>query len=219
MDKSVLITNPEIVNFLSTTTVKATFLQKIKIKYRPYVCPFDELIAYAKPGYAIYDIGCGSGQFCALLANFTDVKSIKGIEINHDLVRNANEIAKSLKKETDISFAYFSGSKIPNDISKYDLVYMIDVYHHIPVAIRDNFMKQVYEKMKPGAQLLFKDINGGSPFIPFNKMHDLIFAQEIPNEISFDTASQLLTDLGFKIIEARKKQIFVYPHYLILAQK
>lgn len=219
MGKKRPLTNNDIVTFLSSTTANATFLQKLKIKYRPFVCPFDELIDYANPRDSVYDIGCGSGQFAALIANFTDVNTIKGIEIDKHLVRNATQINKRFSKDKAISFSHFSGSNIPKDIEKYDLIYMIDVYHHIPRDIREDFMRQIYEKMKPGARLMFKDINAGSPFIPFNKVHDLVFAQEMPHEISFYNAIQLLTSLGFKIVEARTKQVFVYPHYFILAQK
>lgn len=219
MGKKRTVTNSEIVDFLSSTTADATFLQELKIKYRPYVCPFDELLSYAGPKDKVYDIGCGSGQFAALVANFTDVKTIKGIEIDKHLVDNAKQINKRFGKEKKITFSHFSGSSIPKDIGEYDLIYMIDVYHHIPPNIREDFMKQVYAKMKPGARLMFKDINAGSPFIPFNKVHDLVFAQEFPREISFYKAIQLLTSLGFKIVEGRKKQVFVYPHYFILAQK
>ncbi len=183
------------------------------------MCPFNELLSYAKPTDAVYDIGCGSGQFAALIANFTDVKTIKGIEVDEHLVRNAAQLNKRFEKDKNISFSYFSGSEIPADIRNYDLIYMVDVYHHIPKNIRENFMKQIYDQMKPGARLMLKDIDGGSPFIPFNKLHDLIFAQELSREISFASALQLLTSLGFKITEARKKNILVYPHYFILAEK
>lgn len=219
MKKAKSVTNSDIVAFLSSTTANATFLQKLKIKYRPFVCPFDELLAYPGNKDKVYDIGCGSGQFAALIANFTNVKTIKGIEIDRHLVRNAKQINKRFKGDKVLEFAHFSGSKIPDDIRKYDLIYMIDVYHHIPRDVREDFMAQVYKKMKPGARLVFKDINAGSPFIPFNKLHDLVFAQELPHEISFYDALQLLTGLGFKITEARTKQVFVYPHYFIVAQK
>lgn len=219
VSKRASVTNSEIVDFLSKTTANATFIQKLKIKYRPYVCPFDELLGYAKPSDKVYDIGCGSGQFCSLVANFTDVKTIKGIEVDKHLVRNASELLRTVKKKKSVSFAYFTGAKIPNDIAKFDLIYMIDVYHHIPVGIREDFMKQVYKKMKPGARLMFKDINAGSPFVPFNKLHDLVFARELPHEISLNSAKNLLSGLGFTILESRKKQVFVYPHYFILAQK
>ena len=212
-------TNSDIVSFLSETAADATSLQMLKIKYRPYVCPFDELLDYVKPKDAVYDIGCGSGQFAALVANFTDAKTIKGIEIDKHLVRNASQMSKQFAKGKDVSFSYFSGSTIPKDINKYDLIYMIDVYHHIPRHIREDFMKQVYKKMKPGARLMFKDIDGGSPFVPFNIAHDLIFAQEVSHAISFYKALQLLTSIGFNIKGARKKRVLVYPHYFILAQK
>ncbi len=213
------VTNSTIVSFLSNTTADATFLQTIKIKYRPYVCPFDELLSYAKPKDAVYDIGCGSGQFAALVAEFTDAKKIKGIEIDEHLVRNANQLAEQIDTKKSISFSFFSGSKIPKDIGEYDLVYMIDVYHHIPRSIRVDFMKQIYKKMKPGARLMFKDIDGGSPFVPFNTVHDLVFAQELSHPISFYNALNLLNSIGFKVTEARKKQVFVYPHFFILAEK
>lgn len=219
MSKKTSVTNSEIVNFLSKTTANATFIQKLKIKYRPYVCPFDELLSYAKPSDKVYDIGCGSGQFCALVANFTKVKTIKGIEVDKHLVNNAKEIMNSLKKKKSVEFSYFNGTKVPSDIANYDLIYMIDVYHHIPTDIREDFMKQIYKKMKPGARLMFKDINAGSPFIPFNKIHDLVFAKEFPHEISLNKAKTLLSAVGFNIVEYRKKQVFVYPHYFILAQK
>ena len=170
-------------------------------------------------GDSVYDIGCGSGQFAALIANFTGSDNIKGIEVDKHLVSNATQLNKRFRKDKNISFSYFSGSKIPKDINKYDLVYMVDVYHHVPKDMREDFMKQIYERMKPGARLMLKDIDGGSPFLPFNKLHDLVFAQELSHEISFYKALQLLTSLGFKVTEARKKQVFVYPHYFILAEK
>lgn len=212
------ISNTELVEFLSTTTADATFLQKLKIRYRPYVCPFNELLEYAEGASSVYDVGCGSGQFAALVANFTNVKDIYGIEIDDHLVNNANEINQRFAGKK-MGFATFDGTTIPDNIKKYDLIYMIDVYHHIPTAIRDDFMRQLYSKMKPGAKLMLKDIDGSSPFVPCNKLHDLIFAQEFSHEIGFNKARGLLTSIGFKELEARKKRTFVYPHYFILAQK
>lgn len=213
------MTNKEIIKFLTSITVNAGFIDKLKIKYRPIICPFDDLINYAKNQSSVFDIGCGSGQFCALIANYTQVSKIKGIEINQRLVSNAYEVNQQFRKSKTLVFEVFDGSVIPNDIAEYDLVYMIDVYHHIPKKIRENFMKQLYAKMKPGSKLMFKDIDAGSPFVVCNKMHDLVFAKEIGNEISFKTAKNMLTNLGFTIKEEYTKTVFVYPHYFILAQK
>lgn len=213
------LTNRELVEFLSNTTSDATFVQKLKIKYRPYICPFNELVNYALHTDSVFDVGCGSGQFALLVANYTDVKKVKGIEIDKGLVRNAKKISKPFTKTKKMEFAVFNGNKIPDDIKHYDLVYMIDVYHHIPRNVRENFMKQLYAKMKKGSKLMFKDIDAGSPFVPFNKMHDLIFAKELGHEISNLRAVELLSSLGYEILESRKERVFVYPHYFVLAQK
>ena len=213
------MTNKEIITFLTSTTVNAGFIDKLKIKYRPIICPFNDLINYANNEQSIFDIGCGSGQFAALIAKYTPAKKIKGIEINNRLVNNANQVNKQFATTKSMVFEVFDGNTIPSDILDYDLIYMIDVYHHIPKNIREGFMKQLFDKMKPGAKLMFKDIDAASPFVVCNKMHDLVFAQEIGNEISFKKAKSTLTSLGFKIIEEYTKTVFVYPHYFILAQK
>jgi 2-polyprenyl-3-methyl-5-hydroxy-6-metoxy-1,4-benzoquinol methylase len=211
--------NKEIVEFLNSTTINAGFIDKLKIKYRPFICPFDVLINYAKNEKTIFDIGCGSGQFCALLAKFTDVENIKGIEINQRLVDNANQLTQQFKNKTEMHFSVFDGNNIPDEINQYDLIYMIDVYHHIPKAIQLPFMKQVFDKMKPNSKLLFKDINAASPLVVTNKLHDLVFAKEIGNEISFASAKQMLQQIGFKLKEAYTQTVFVYPHYFILLEK
>jgi len=219
MSNKANISNAVIVDFLSSTTANATFLQKLKIKYRPYVCPFDELINYARTEKSVYDVGCGSGQFCALVAKFTDVKDISGIEIDQSLIDNAVKINDQFSKTKRMSFSVFDGNSIPDNIKNYDLIYMIDVYHHIPKKIREDFMAQLYKKMKPGAKLMFKDIDGASPFVACNKVHDMIFAQEFSHEIGHKKAERFLESLGFTILESRKKRIFVYPHYFLLVQK
>lgn len=219
MPKTTLPTNEQIVTFLSSTTANATFLQSLKIRYRPFVCPFDELLGYIDKDQKVFDIGCGSGQFCALAAEFTNSKDIYGIEIDSHLVANAKSINKRFQKTKKVNFAVFDGNSIPTKIKDYDLIYMIDVYHHIPVSIRDEFLAEVYRKMKPGAKLVFKDIDGSSPFVICNKIHDLIFAQEFSHEIGFNHAKELAKKIGFTINEQRKKRIFVYPHYFLVLQK
>ena len=41
------MTNKEIIKFLTSTTVNAGFVDKLKIKYRPIICPFNDLINYS----------------------------------------------------------------------------------------------------------------------------------------------------------------------------
>ena len=213
-----MITNKEIIRFLTSTTINASFVDKLKIKYRPIICPFSILLGYAKENKTVFDIGCGSGQFCALVAKFTNVRKIMGIEINERLVNNARIVNKQFKNK-ELMFEVFDGEIIPNQLSEYDLVYMIDVYHHIPKTYQIQFMKNVYDKMKAGSKLIFKDINAAHPFVFCNKLHDIVFAGEIGNEISNKKAIELLGQFGFKIIKNFTKTSYVYPHYFIICEK
>lgn len=211
--------NSEIIKFLTSKTTNAGFVDKLKIKYRPIICPFNDLIDFAKDKNSVFDIGCGSGQFCALIAKYTGVQKIMGIEINERLVNNANEVNEEFRTNKSIKFEVFDGKTIPDAISEYDLVYMIDVFHHIPPQQQVDFMKQLFAKMKKGAKLIFKDIDAGSPLVLCNKMHDMVFAGEIGKEISFNKAKSMLSEAGFKITESFKKTVFVYAHYFVICEK
>lgn len=211
--------NAEIIKFLTSKTTNAGFVDKLKIKYRPIICPFNDLIDFAKNRTSVFDIGCGSGQFCALIAKYTNVEKIMGIEINERLVKNANEVNEEFRTNKSIKFEVFDGKVIPDEIRNYDLVYMIDVFHHIPAAQQISFMQQLQQKMKEGAVLIFKDIDAGSPLVICNKMHDMVFAGEIGKEISFTKAKNMLAGAGFKIVESFKKTVFVYAHYFVICQK
>ena len=213
------MTNSEIIKFLTSKTTNAGFVDKLKIKYRPIICPFNDLIDFAKDKDSVFDIGCGSGQFCALIAKFTDVEKIMGIEINERLVNNANEVNEEFRKNKSIKFEVFDGKVIPDEIRDYELIYMIDVFHHIPPAQQAEFMEQVYKKMSPGATLVFKDIDAGNPLVLCNKMHDMVFAGEIGKEMSFNTGIELFKKIGFTIQSQFKKTVFVYPHFFIICQK
>ena len=197
----------------------SSFVEKLKIKYRPVICPFDTLLSYADGKKSVFDIGCGSGQFCALVAKNTAVERIMGIEINARLVENANRLSRSFRNLKTLIFRFFDGRIIPEEISEYEIVYMIDVFHHIPPGQQLAFMEQLHRKMKPGAILVFKDINAGNPLVLFNKIHDLVFSGESGNEISKNHALKLLVHIGFVIEKTLVKTLFFYPHYFIVCRK
>lgn len=207
-----------LVGFLKRQNAQAPFLDKLKIVYRPYICPFDELLSLVDENDSVFDIGCGSGQFALLLAEFCNPKSIRGIEIDQGLVVNA----KALLNKHDYNnhhFAVFDGRTLPNEITDSNLVFMVDVLHHIPKNSQIAFLQQVYDKMTPGSKLILKDIDANNFLVLFNKVHDLVFAGELGNEFSVKRSLETLNDCGFKIRSTSEKRLFVYPHYTIIAEK
>ena len=212
-------TTPELVTFLSAQNPNAKFLDRLKIVYRPYICPFDELLELIPPQSSVFDVGCGSGQFLLLVANYNEPKKIKGIEISSSLIVNANNLLKTYKDKCEISFEQYTGDDIPEDICNYDMITMIDVGHHIPKKAQLAFFKQLYQKMKPGAQLLYKDIDASSPLVYANKLHDMVLVQEIGNEMSESKTKEMFENLNFHVEYSSKKTLFWYAHFTLLLRK
>ncbi len=212
------INNKDLLKYLKSLDFDSGFLDRLKVYYRPLVCPFSELINLIKPGEKVGDIGCGSGQFCLLLAHFANPSFIYGIEINERLINNANALFSKYAK-INYGFEQFDGEHFPEMISDLDVLFLNDVLHHVPKQVQHNFINNLVKKMKHGARLIVKDINGGSLFVYFNKMHDLVFAGEIGNELSPSKVQEWLISNNLTITEFSKKQMYVYPHYTIVAAK
>lgn len=214
-----MIKTSDLISFLKSKSLNTGIVTHLKVNYRPLICPFDELLNEVADEKSVFDIGCGSGQFALLLAEFTSVQKIGGIEIDKNLVINANSLLSSYFKKIDINFNVFNGKEIPNVISEYNTIFLIDVLHHIPRKFQFAFLQQVFNKMNIGTRLIIKDIDGGSPLVFFNKLHDLLFSREIGYEWSFERMDKTVSKIGFKTIKASKKQMYVYPHFTFILKK
>lgn len=214
-----MVTNKEIIRFFKNQQVNASFVDKLKILYRPFICPFEKLLSYVKKGDNVFDVGCGSGQFALLIARFTEAKFIAGVEINERLVANAKQLLNQFTSAIQFDFSVYDGKIFPVSLTQSNKIFMIDVFHHVPPVYQDDFLQSLYNEMSSGSTLIFKDIDRASTFVWFNKLHDLIFSSEIGNEITTIQALQKLKALGFKIQHTEQERLFVYPHYTIIAVK
>ena len=212
------LNNAAIIKFLTSKFKSAGFIDSLKIKYRSLICPFISLIQTVKPGEKAGDVGCGSGQFLLLLTEFAQPSYLYGIEISKKLIDNAHNLFSSFPKEK-YAFEQYDGIHFPKALADMDVLFLIDVLHHVPKNNQEVFLKDLANIMKPGARLVLKDIDASSPLVYCNKIHDLIFAREIGNEMSMESAKNLLVANGLTIIEQSKRTMYVYPHYTLVAQK
>lgn len=208
----------ELSHYLRGVYSSASRLDKLKIGYRPYICPFGSLIDACENAGSIMDIGCGSGQFLLLLAKYTKAKKIGGIEISSSLVKNANQLLGTQSK-ADFRIEQFDGVSIPHFIGEFEMVTLVDVFHHIPKKAQESFIQELYNKMKPGAKLIFKDISASHLYVYANKLHDMLLGGGMGKEISPTKAKQLLQDKGFEILSMKRKTMLWYPHYTIICKK
>jgi 2-polyprenyl-3-methyl-5-hydroxy-6-metoxy-1,4-benzoquinol methylase len=214
-----IIAKNKLVSFLRSRNAHAGLSDKLKIIYRPFICPYGELLAMIEPHSKVFDIGCGSGQFCLLAAEFSEAHSIAGVEISKKLVDNAKALLSGYRNISNTDIQIYNGLDIPESLKNYDLVFLIDVFHHIPSHHQKLFLTNLYHAMKPGARLVIKDIDAKSFLLIFNKIHDLIISGEAGNEISADQLENILKKEGFKILNKKFKRELWYPHFFITVQK
>jgi SAM-dependent methyltransferase len=72
------------------------------------------LFAFVRPDNKVFDIGCGSGQFCLLLNHFKRVSELMGIEISDRLVYNARQLFGSETGAKKHTFEVYDGKNIPD---------------------------------------------------------------------------------------------------------
>ena len=193
----------------------------IKISYRPYICPFSDLLKRIPTKSTIFDIGCGNGMFLSLLAKFNAPHAIGGIEISKELINNAQiAISNITPNTTAVSLDVFDGVNFPKEISSYSYVTLIDVLHHVPKSRQVDFLEEIYRVMSPNSIFIIKDIDGERRILSmFNKLHDLLFAGEAGNEIGATKVKRELNDIGFMTEPISYRRMFTYPHYTIVCRK
>ncbi|MEJ7735781.1 MAG: methyltransferase domain-containing protein [Chitinophagaceae bacterium] len=212
------LTNKDLLHFLKSKHLNAGFVDRLKIHYRPLVCPYVSLINMVKTGDKVGDIGCGSGQFFFLLSAFARPAALYGIEISDKLIRNANNLLAD-SKISQIRFDKYDGIHFPEHLLQMDIIFLIDVLHHVPKPNQQQFLISLATRIKRGAKLVIKDINAANMLVYFNKMHDLIFAGEIGNELPAEHVQDVLKSNGLEIADLKKRIMYVYPHYTIVATK
>ncbi|MFT3980396.1 MAG: class I SAM-dependent methyltransferase [Ferruginibacter sp.] len=215
---STKLTNAAIIRFLKSKFRSAGFIDGLKIRYRSLICPFISLIEMVKPGEKVGDVGCGSGQFMLLVSEFAQPQSVYGIEISDRLVNNARSLFSTLP-DGFYDFEEYDGQTFPAKLADMDIIFLVDVLHHVPFAHQKDFIRNLVATMKPGARLVLKDINAESMLVYCNKMHDMIFAGEIGNEIKMKAAIDLLESSGLTVIKQEKRRMYVYPHYTLVGKK
>jgi len=212
------ITNKDLLQFLKTKHIHAKFFDRLKLHYRPLICPYISLLNRVKPTDRVGDIGCGSGQFLLLLSEFVRPAFSYGIEISDKLIANGKELLSDLGPDK-ILLETYDGSHFPPLTGTMDIIFLIDVLHHVPQPLQGAFLRNLAASMKKGTTLVIKDINAANPLVVCNKLHDLVVSGEIGHELKIPDVVRMLTEGGLEITDVEKCTTYVYPHYTVIAKK
>src|SRR5579864_4790992 len=185
--------------------------------WRPYICPFEKLVGYINDGSRVLDIGCGAGLLLSLATGMR--KEFEGV--GFDSSRRAIGVAKDMAARASALFpkARLSFERIGNydgwPKETFDVVFLIDVLHHVHAASQHEFLLQAISRVKPGGLLVYKDMCIRPRWkAQANRLHDLVLAGEHITYLPIETAEQWALGGGLEVVVSEEFPRLWYGHEL-----
>jgi 2-polyprenyl-3-methyl-5-hydroxy-6-metoxy-1,4-benzoquinol methylase len=151
--------------------------QRTLAALRPYICPVHPILNAVPQGSEVLDIGCGNGLALLLMARFRGIRRGTGIEISQRALVAARKV--SAEAGLPLTFVECGGFEAWPD-EQFETVTMIDVLHHVPKPIREQFITQALQRVAPGGRFVFKDM-AARPWwrASWNMFHDIVLARQL----------------------------------------
>ena len=112
-----------------------------------------------KPDAVIADIGSGTGYFSLRFANMVSKGRVYGVDTEPDMVKY---LAERAQREGLKNISAVRGQPDnPQLPEKVDLVFLVDVYHHIEG--RERYFQKLVGSLKPGGRIAVIDFRMDSP--------------------------------------------------------
>lgn len=88
------------------------------------------------------DIGSGIGLVDRHIKH--RLKNLTGVDVEEGVVEKAK------KNNPEVEYLWYDGIRLPFEDNTFDLCFAINVVHHVPPAIWDNFASEMRRVLKPG---------------------------------------------------------------------
>jgi ubiquinone/menaquinone biosynthesis C-methylase UbiE len=107
-------------------------------------------------GEQVLDVGCGTGSL-SILARMAvgDTGQVSGVDIAPKMIRKAHQKAGRYKLEIDFQCASIAGLPFPDE--RFDVVSSSLMFHHLPVPIKREGLREIYRVMKRNGRFFLAD--------------------------------------------------------------
>jgi len=190
-------------------------------RWRPYICPFEELLALIPPGSNVLDVGCGGGLLLFLLTAYDPGARGTGIDVSPSSIGFAQRtlLVHSSDLLKRLSFLHLDATK-PWPVGTFDVVSLVDVVHHVPQAKQLDVLREALTHVKPGGLLLYKDMcDAPWALAAANRAHDLLLTQQWIRYLPIEAVEQWAGDAGLDLIDSRQLRRYWYGHELRLFRR
>jgi ubiquinone/menaquinone biosynthesis C-methylase UbiE len=174
------------VNVKGIAGVDSYYFAEYKIK---------ELLQFEKNSNSVFlDLGCGDGATEFFLQQYFPKIKVHAIDVSAKSI----EMAES-RRLNNSTFRVFDGSKIPFSESKFDIVFVAGVLHHVSPVTQKLLLTEINRVLKPGGRLYVFEHNPLNPFTRY-----LVMTCEFDKGVKLLSGSycrSLLVKTGFAVKE------------------
>ena len=187
-------------------------------RFRPFICPFDELIARVPHESRVLDVGCGGGLFLGLLQVTRGITYGHGFDSSVEAITVAQCMADCLERPCSSARTLFFEHRSVTDPwpdGPFDVVSIIDVMHHVQSPAQRRLLELAIRRVKPGGLLLYKDMVRRPLWrATANRLHDLLIARERIHYVPIAEIERWATDAGLEMVETVTINRLWYGHEL-----
>jgi SAM-dependent methyltransferase len=101
----------------------------------------------------ILDFGCGDGQLTQFVRNAFFNATLYGVDTNKDTIESA------VQEFQGIHFQFYTDYALPFENNTFDLIYAVNVFHHIQKNEYDFYAKEILRVLKPKGKILIFEFN------------------------------------------------------------
>jgi len=198
--------SPPILSALSSSLfVREPITLRTLQKWRPYICPFEDIIPLVPENSSVLDIGCGSGLLLGLLASSGRLGQGVGVDVSPAALAAATRMAESTGLEQSRADLRFVRAGGPEEwpTAPFDCVTMIDVAHHIAPKDQERCIREACRRLRPGGRFIYKDMARRPVWrATANRLHDLVLARQWIQYLPIETVERVAAEEGM-ILEVR----------------
>ena len=193
----------------------AGVLHRAMASYRPYICPFNRLLASVPMGSRVLDVGCGRGLFLGLLALTGRIRAGIGFDTSAPAIAEARAMAQRLPDPSVLKFVECDNPIAAAGDDEFDVVSVVDVLHHVPVPAQEAFFRAAAARVRTGGLLMYKDMVDHPDWRAWaNSVHDLIVARQVVRYAPVSRVEGWARDVGLVERSAAHDNLLWYGHEL-----
>jgi 2-polyprenyl-3-methyl-5-hydroxy-6-metoxy-1,4-benzoquinol methylase len=186
-------------------------------RFRPYICPFEELLPIVPEGSRVLDVGCGGGLFLGLLSAEGRIRSGLGFDSSSSAISVAQRMCRRAahgRAWVQLEFQCRDASA-PWPEGIFDVVCLIDVLHHVTPQAQRPVFEAAATRLGAAGLLIYKDMASAPAWQAWaNRLHDLVLARQWIHYVPVERVERWASEIGLVLVDARAIDRYCYRHDL-----